>query len=70
MVTHRESSILIVYYVNKTVFGYKEPWMQENGLNQFCTIVSEVSSFVNNPVSIYVKLYSLFVCLFVCPIII
>ena len=27
---------------------YKEPWMQEHGLNKFCTIVSEVSSFVGN----------------------
>ena len=27
---------------------YKEPCMQEKGLNKFCTIVSEVSSFVGN----------------------
>ena len=27
-----------------------EPWMQENGLNKFSTIVSKVSSFVGNQV--------------------
>ena len=32
------------------VSAYKEPSMQENGLNSFRTIFSEVSSFVGNPV--------------------
>ena len=31
---------------NKPVLVYKEPWMQEKGLNKFRTIVSEVSFFV------------------------
>ena len=31
---------------NKPVLFYKEFWMQENGLNNFRTILSEVSSFV------------------------
>ena len=42
--------IMMVYKVikhrNEPVLDYKEPWMQEHGLNNFCTIVSEVSSFV------------------------
>ncbi len=33
-------------HIKKPVLGYKEPWMQENGLKQYRTIVSEVSSFV------------------------
>ena len=33
--------------------AFKEPLMQENGLNKFCTIASEVSSFVGDPVSTY-----------------
>ena len=33
-------------HIKKPVLGYKEPWMQENGLKQYSTIVSEVSSFV------------------------
>ena len=32
------------------VLASKEPSMQENGQNKFHTIVSEVSSFVDNPV--------------------
>ena len=47
-------SILVVYLIvkhrNKPVLIYKEPWMQENKLNKFRTIVSEVLSFVGNPV--------------------
>ena len=35
---------------NKPVLASKEPWMQENGLNKFRTIVSEVTSFVGDPV--------------------
>ena len=37
---------------NKQVLTYNEPWMQENGLNKFRTIVSEVLSFVDIPVSL------------------
>ena len=44
---------------NKPVFAYKEPWMQENGLNKFRTVVS---SFVGNPVYEYCTLYSVHVC--------
>ena len=40
----------MIKHRNKTVLAYKEPWMQENGLNQFRTNVSEVSFFVDNPV--------------------
>ena len=32
--------------------------MQENGLNKFRTVVSKVSSFVGNPVSLARKHYS------------
>ena len=32
------------------VLASKDPSMQENGLNKFRTVVSEVSSFVDNPV--------------------
>ena len=47
-----QSSILMVYLSStETVLVYKEPWMQENGLNRFRTIVSKVSSFVGNPVT-------------------
>ena len=35
---------------------YKEPWMQENGLNKFRTNVSEVSSLVGNPVHMLIIL--------------
>ena len=31
---------------NKPDMAFKEPWMPENGLNEFRTIVSEASSFV------------------------
>ena len=34
---------------NKPVLAYKEILMQGNGLNKFLSIVSEVSSFVDNP---------------------
>ena len=30
---------------------WPEPWIQENGLYKIPTVVSEVSSFVGNPVS-------------------
>ena len=36
---------------NMPVLTYKEPWKQENGLYKFFTIVSEVFSFVGNPVA-------------------
>ena len=37
---------------DKPVLACKEPWMQENELNKFCRIVSEVSSFMGgNPVN-------------------
>ena len=36
---------------NTPVLSYKEPWMQENGLIKFRTIVYEVSFFVVNPVA-------------------
>ena len=35
---------------NMLVLAYMEPWMQENELHKFRTIVSEASSFVGNPV--------------------
>ena len=35
----------------KPVLAYKEPWMQGNGLNEFRTIVYEVSSFENTPLT-------------------
>ena len=41
----------MIKYKNKSFLAYKEPWMQENELNKFRTIVSEVSYFVGNPVS-------------------
>ena len=34
----------------KPVLANKEPWMQENGLNKFHTITSEVASYFGNPV--------------------
>ena len=40
----------MIKHRNKAVLAYKEPWMQNNGLNKFRKIVSEVSSFVGNPV--------------------
>ena len=40
----------MIKHRNKPVLADKEPWMQQNGLNNFLTIVSEVSSFVGNPV--------------------
>ena len=40
----------MIKHRNKTVLAYKAPWIQENGLNQFRTNVSEVSFFVDNPV--------------------
>ena len=47
-------SNFMVYWMikhwNKPVLVYKEPYMQENGLNKFRTIVFEISSFVGNPV--------------------
>ena len=47
-------SILMVYTMiqhrNMPVFVFKNPEMQENRLNKFSTIVSEVSFFVGNPV--------------------
>ena len=45
--------ILMVYgMINHryTVLAEKEPWMQENWLYKFHSIVSEVSFFVGNPV--------------------
>jgi len=40
----------MIKHRNKPVLADKEAWMQQNGLNNFRTIVSEVSSFVGNPV--------------------
>jgi len=44
-------SILMVYQIikhrNYPVLAYKEPWNQENGLNNFRTIVFKVSIFKN-----------------------
>ena len=51
--------------IKNQFWSYKEPWMQENGLNKFLTIVSEVSSFLGNSVHaistllIYVLVYFL-----------
>ena len=49
-------SILMVFWKikhrNKPVLAYKDPYMQEIGLNKFRTIFSEVSSFMGNPVYI------------------
>ena len=51
-------SILMVYLMikhrNKPVLVYKEPWMQENGINKFRKIVSEVSYYVQG--YLYVEL--------------
>ena len=51
-----QSSILMIYWMIKhkikPVLIYNEPWMQGNGRKKFHTIVSEVSSFVGNPVVI------------------
>ena len=41
----------MIKHKNKPFLVHKEPWMQENGLNKFRRIVSEVSFFVDNPVS-------------------
>ena len=41
---------VMIKHRNKPVLSNKESWMQENELNNFRTIVSEVSSFVGNPV--------------------
>jgi len=39
----------MIKHINKPGLAYyKEPWMEENELNKFCTIVSEVSSFREN----------------------
>ena len=40
---------VMIKHRNKPVLSNKESWMQENELNNFRTIVSEVSSFVGNP---------------------
>ena len=51
MVTHKNIMVYeIIKHTKKPVLAYKEPWMRENGLYKFRTIVSEVSSFVGNPV--------------------
>ena len=42
----------MIKHRNKPVLACKEPGMQENGSNKFRTIVSEVLSFVGNPVYI------------------
>ena len=39
---------------NTPVFAFKEPLMQENALNKFRTVVSEVSSFVQVILNIYI----------------
>ena len=39
----------MIKHRNKPVLAYKEPWMQENGQNK-CSAISEVSSYVGNPV--------------------
>ena len=44
---------------NKPVLSYKEPWKQGNELNKFRSIISEVSSFVGNPVVKLPSLYSI-----------
>ena len=41
----------MIKHRQKPVLAYKEPWGQGKELNKFCTIVSEVSSFLGNPVS-------------------
>ena len=38
---------LMIKNKNKPFLAYKEPWMQENGVNKFHTLVS---FFVGNPV--------------------
>ena len=43
---------------NKPDMAFKEPWMPENGLNEFRTIVPEASSFVGNPVDIYIYIHT------------
>ena len=48
----------------KPVLAYKEPWMQENGLNKFRTIVCKVSSFVGNPEHHSLHCYGLIGCIF------
>ena len=45
----------MIKHRNKPGSAYKKAWMQENGQNKFRTIVSEVSSFVINPV--YLRKY-------------
>ena len=46
----------MIKHRNKQALADKETWMQENRLNKFPTIVSEVLFFVGNPVS---KVYTL-----------
>ena len=42
---------------------YNKPWLQENRIYKFYTVVSEVSSFVGNPVHIYLSIYlSIYLC--------
>ena len=40
----------MIKHRNKTVLAYQKPLMQKNILKKFRTIVSEVSSFMDNPV--------------------
>ena len=44
----------IIHRRKKPVLAYKEPLIQQNGLNKLSTIVSEVSFFVGN--SVHTKL--------------
>ena len=51
-IQHENIFIIIsqIKHRNKPVMAYKEPWLQENELNKFFTVVSKVLSFVGNSV--------------------
>ena len=46
----------MIKHRNKPGSAYKKAWMQENGQNKFRTIVSEVSSFLGNPVYLFYRI--------------
>ena len=53
----------MIKHRNKPVLTYNKPWLQENRIYKFYTVVSEVSSFVGNPVHIYLSIYlSIYLC--------
>ena len=54
-------NLLMAYYMiwqaEKKVYSCSESYIQENRLYKLCTVVSEVSSFVGNPVFLNLALY-------------